>query len=150
VELTTGSPQTLDDTAVIRMTMGKMAKTAAFESNQKATSTTPRRFAFFIFYLLFSVLIYHLYICVCINSSVYMRKIFLYVYDFLLLLSITLFSTTHPSYIFADIHHHYIDISFLILTGRMISIICVLQIHLSHQMEMCMRLSRLCYPHRQR
>eukprot|EP00596_Hydrurales_sp_CCMP1899_P000865 CAMPEP_0119039406 /NCGR_PEP_ID=MMETSP1177-20130426/8859_1 /TAXON_ID=2985 /ORGANISM="Ochromonas sp, Strain CCMP1899" /LENGTH=301 /DNA_ID=CAMNT_0007003217 /DNA_START=58 /DNA_END=960 /DNA_ORIENTATION=- len=43
VELTTGSPQTLDDTAVIRMTMGKMAKTAAFESNQKATSTTPRR-----------------------------------------------------------------------------------------------------------
>ena len=43
VELTTGAPQTSDDTVIKRMTMGKMAKTGAFESNQKSTTTTPRR-----------------------------------------------------------------------------------------------------------
>jgi Eukaryotic membrane protein family len=43
VELVTGAPQTSDDTVIKRMTMGKMAKTAAFDNGQMATSTTPRR-----------------------------------------------------------------------------------------------------------
>ena len=43
VELVNGAPQTSDDTVIKRMTMGKMAKTAAFEANQATTSTTPRR-----------------------------------------------------------------------------------------------------------
>ena len=43
VELTSGAHQTSDDTVIKRMTMGKMARTAAFEGNQTSTSTTPRR-----------------------------------------------------------------------------------------------------------
>ena len=43
VEIVNGAPQTSDDTVIKRMTMGKMAKTGAFEANQATTSTTPRR-----------------------------------------------------------------------------------------------------------
>ena len=43
VELSTGPQQTSDDTVIKRMTMGKLAKSAAFDSTQLSTSTTPRR-----------------------------------------------------------------------------------------------------------
>ena len=43
VELSKGPQQTSDDTVIKRMTMGKLAKSAAFDSTQLSTSTTPRR-----------------------------------------------------------------------------------------------------------